>query len=85
MLSLLVAIIGKSSEAHGDDMDKVLLFPVAGLVLRYEKLLSEKQVNHFFFLDAIVIMGFLRLLDSLCVYSEKSIAPALLQGILTLF
>ena len=46
MLSLLVAIIGKSTEAHGDDSDKVWLFPVAGLVLRYEKLLSEKQVDH---------------------------------------
>ncbi len=46
MLSLLVAIIGKSKEARGDDMDRVWLFPVAGLVLRYEKLLSEKQVEH---------------------------------------
>ena len=46
MLSLLVSIISKCSEEHGDDTDRVWLFPVAGLVLRYEKLLSEKQVDH---------------------------------------
>jgi hypothetical protein len=46
MLSLLVAIIRKSTDAADDGMDKVWLFPVAELVLRYEKLLSEKQVDH---------------------------------------
>jgi hypothetical protein len=45
MLSLLVTIINKSSEVHGADMDRIWLFPLAGLVLRYEKLLSEKQVG----------------------------------------
>ena len=45
MLSLLVSIIGKSSERHRDDMDKVWFFPVASIVLQYEKLLSRKQVD----------------------------------------
>jgi hypothetical protein len=56
MLSLLVAIIGKSTEAHGDDSDKVWLFPVAGLVLRYEKLLSERQVDQML-LPATIMYG----------------------------
>ncbi len=88
MLSLLLAIMSKSAEAHGEDTDKVWLFPVAGLVLRYEKLLSEKQVHNRLY-GSISFFKVYWLTSLTCFlaheYSAKNIVQALPQGALPSF
>jgi hypothetical protein len=45
LLNLLIAMMSKTFEKDDEDTDRVWMFPFAALVLRYERLLSEKKVR----------------------------------------
>ncbi len=45
LMSLLIAMMGKTFEENDQDTDRIWIFPFAALVLKYERLLSTKEVR----------------------------------------
>jgi hypothetical protein len=48
LLNLLIAMMGKTFQRDDEDTDRIWTFPFAALVLKYEKLLTNDQVNDLF-------------------------------------
>jgi hypothetical protein len=45
LLNLLIAMMGKTFQIDDEDTDRIWTFPFAALVLKYEKLLTDDQVD----------------------------------------
>ena len=45
LLNLLIAMMGKTFKKDDEDTDRIWIFPFAALVLKYERMLSEKEAS----------------------------------------